>query len=80
MATNASATEIYAQKCQNCHGAQGQGGRGGPGLATIEGKPDAELHAVIHDGRRNMPAFAGSLSDAQIDAVLAHVKTLVAAK
>ncbi|HTE20057.1 MAG TPA: cytochrome c, partial [Armatimonadota bacterium] len=76
VAANASVTEVYAQKCQNCHGAQGQGGRGGPTLASASGDPDAEVRAVIHDGRRNMPAFKGQLSDAQITALVGHVKGL----
>ena len=44
-------------------------------------EPDPDWHAVIHDGGpvrafdRMMPAFGDALSDAEIDAILRHVRT-----
>jgi mono/diheme cytochrome c family protein len=76
VAANASASEIYQQKCQFCHGPQGQGGRSAPALTASAGRSEADLHQVIHDGRNRMPAFAGQLSDAQIDKMVAWVHQL----
>ena len=75
VAANASAAEIYGQKCQNCHGANGQGASG-PAIAGGGGEPDANLKTVIANGKGKMPAFASSLSPAQIDSLVAHIKGL----
>ena len=75
VAENASAAEIFQQKCQFCHGAQGAGGSG-PSLTGAAGQPNAALRTVIHDGRRKMPAFGTQMTAAQLDAVVAHVKQL----
>ena len=37
---------------------------------------DAEMIAVIKNGKGKMPAFAGKLTDAQIDDVVAYIHTL----
>jgi len=79
LAENASAGEIYQQKCQFCHGANGEGGSG-PALASAAGGADADLRKIIHDGRGKMPAFAEQLTDPQIKKVAAHVKQLAGGK
>ncbi len=76
MAVNASGKEIFVEKCQRCHGANGEG-QVGPNLTKLDDS-NAQLHAIIHDGHDKMPSFAQELSDAQIDAVIAHVRTLAA--
>ena len=37
---------------------------------------DADLIAVIKNGKNKMPAFAGKLTDAQITDVVAYIHTL----
>ena len=80
VAANASASEIFQQKCQFCHGAHGQGGRGGPALAAAANKSGPDLQKVIHDGKNRMPAFAGQLSDPQINKMVAFVRQLGSGK
>lgn len=75
---------IYKAKCQRCHGDDGMS-------HTFDGKmthaaafndaeivkmQDADLIAVIKDGKKHMPAFGKKLSDEQIAAVLAYVHTM----
>ena len=81
VAANATAPEIYQQKCQGCHGANGQGQRG-PALTNLASRSSDDLHKIIHDGKDGgrMPAFGGQMTDAQIDKVAEYVKGLGAAK
>ena len=77
VAANATGAEIFQQKCQRCHGENGEG-KIGPNLTKLGDDTDAQLHTIIHDGHDKMPAFAQQLSDAQINVVIAHVRTLAA--
>ena len=74
-AANATASEIFLQKCQGCHGDKGQGDKG-PALTNVAHRSDAELHQIIHDGHEKMPSFANQMTKAQIDAVVSYIKKL----
>ncbi|MGA9800516.1 MAG: cytochrome c [Terriglobales bacterium] len=74
---------VFKSKCQTCHGADGSGTAVGKSLnvadlrsAEVQSKPDAELLQAISDGKGNMPGFKGNLTDDEIHAALAHVRTL----
>jgi mono/diheme cytochrome c family protein len=80
---------IFTEICARCHGMEGTpeetmakqlGVRNLRDAAFQAGISDADLRARIAQGsaNRRMPAFEGALSPAQIDAVAAHVRTLVA--
>jgi mono/diheme cytochrome c family protein len=77
VAVNATAPQIYQQKCQGCHGDKGQGAKG-PELTKLAARPDSELHQIIHDGHEKMPSFANQMTEAQINAVVVHIKKLKA--
>ena len=71
---------VYAQRCQSCHGdgkTRGEAvGLANPGLLAMAS--DAFLrHAIVH-GRpgTKMEAFAGALSDPEIDGVISYVRAL----
>jgi mono/diheme cytochrome c family protein len=74
---------LYKQNCAGCHGADGKLGPAPPlnDPLFLALAPDAVLQQVITEGRPGtpMPAFAhskgGSLTDAQVDALAAGVKT-----
>lgn len=75
---------LFARNCAGCHGPEG-GGDGyrllGPDPANLTAsstgkKSDRELLKIIHDGKPNMPAWRGSLSEKQSRDVLAYVRTL----
>lgn len=80
---------VYDANCASCHGdkLQGQddwkalaakGEKAAPALdATGHGwhHSDADLVAAIRQGAEPMPAFDGTLSDEEIDAVLAYFKS-----
>ncbi len=69
--------ELYARHCSSCHGNDGKGGVGVP-LALpsfIDSVSNEYLKKTIRHGRpgRIMPAF-NSLSDAQVNAIVKHVR------
>ena len=74
----------YKAKCLMCHGATGLADTG-PGKALnahpfntpeVMKESDAELAAVITNGKNKMPSFNGKLNDAQIKDVLVYIHTL----
>lgn len=79
--------KLYAERCSGCHGDDGKGD--GPAAAALvpkprnfrdaafwQGRKDDDLKAVVHKGKVGtmMPPFDGVLSDAEIAAVVAHVR------
>ena len=79
-----SGADVFKSKCAPCHGTDG--------LATIPaGKalkaasfkepaivktPDAELIAIVKSGKNKMPSFQAKLTDDQIKAAVAYIRTL----
>ena len=62
---------VYAQTCAFCHGAQGIDGHDGPPLTAAT---DAGAVGVtVRNGRNDMPAFGGLLSETEIGDVTAYV-------
>jgi mono/diheme cytochrome c family protein len=83
----ADGAAIFSEVCARCHGPEGV--PDAANVARLGVKPlvsphvqrqltDADIRNQILLGSRNkqMPAFAGALSDAQIDAIVRHVRTL----
>jgi len=76
--------DTYKAKCQMCHGADGLGTT--PAGKAMKARPfnspdvlkesDADLMTVIKSGKNKMPAFAGKLTTAQMNDVLAFIHTL----
>jgi len=76
--------DVYKSKCVMCHGADGLGATpAGKALKAASFKDailvkagDPELIAAATKGKGKMPAYDGKLTDAQIKAVIAYVRTL----
>jgi mono/diheme cytochrome c family protein len=79
--------KVFSTRCALCHGPDGHGD--GPGSKALNPKPrnlhdqaymstrtDAQLLEIIHNGKGAMPKWGGVLSEAEITAVLAHVREL----
>jgi mono/diheme cytochrome c family protein len=76
VAPDASGAEIYSQLCSNCHGS-GLEGRVGPALGQSTNaaeQPDEYLETTILRGRGSMPSFSASLTDEQVDMVVAFLR------
>ena len=83
----ADGAEIFKEVCARCHG---PGGQPAPSMIARLGVKDLtsdevqnrltdkEIRNQIVNGSKNkqMPSFAGALSDEQLEAIIAHVRTL----
>ena len=79
--------QVFAKRCVLCHGPDGHGnGPGAKGLkpqprnfhdvAYMSTRPDSSLLRVIHQGKGPMPRWQGVLTEAEMTAVLAHIREL----
>ena len=81
----ADGAALYAQHCASCHGKDGSGSTTmGKKLAVKDyrdakvqaGFSDAEAEKAIKDGKDKMKAFKDKLSDADVKALVAYVRSL----
>lgn len=73
--------EVYRISCQSCHGATGLGGRGAPLVDIWKSLTVAKHRETIVEGRGElMPAFGVSLTDDEIDAVLAYERAALSSE
>jgi mono/diheme cytochrome c family protein len=76
--------DVFKSKCAPCHGVDGLAGTpAGKMLKAASFKdpaiiktPDAELIAIVKNGKSKMPSFQGKLTDDQIKAAVAYIRTL----
>lgn len=74
------AAELFAKRCAVCHGKDGKGDtpmakRLGAKDLTATRLSRAEIAKVIAGGKGKMTPFKGRMSDAEIEAVAAYVKS-----
>lgn len=76
--------KIYKANCDLCHGADGSGDTG-PGKAfhakdlrsdAVRNQSDAALTEVITKGRGKMPAFGAKVKPADIQKLVAYIRSL----
>jgi mono/diheme cytochrome c family protein len=74
---------LFNAKCAGCHGVRGAGSAIGKRLgahdfrtATVQGMSDAELSAIIGDGKDKMPAYGKSLKAEDIKGLVAYIRSL----
>ena len=76
---------LYNLHCLVCHEAYSASDRNGPSLSgfyqkkfMVSGQPvnDERARDIIVLGKSKMPAFGGQLSDADVDNLIAYIKTL----
>jgi cytochrome c6 len=76
--------DVFTSKCALCHGTDGLATTpAGKALKAASFKdpaiiktPDAELIAIVKSGKNKMPSFQDKLTDDQIKAAVAYVRTL----
>jgi cytochrome c6 len=79
----AASSATFRTKCAMCHGPDGSGSEVGKSMnvpdlrsPVVQKLPDAQLAQVIANGKGGMPSFKNSLSEQQIHALLAHIRSL----
>src|SRR6266478_1822310 len=80
---SAASSATFRTKCAMCHGPDGSGSEVGKSMnvpdlrsPVVQKLPDAQLAQVIANGKGGMPSFKNSLSEQQIHALLAHIRSL----
>src|SRR5664279_1942205 len=80
----ADGAAIFKAKCAMCHGADGSASTGMGktmglkplGSPEVQKMSDADMTALVTNGKGKMPASKGKLSDDEISAVVKYVHTL----
>src|SRR6266536_1450334 len=78
----ADAAALWAQHCASCHGKDGSGSTtmgkklGLKDYTKEQGFSDAEAANVIKNGKGKMKAYKDKLSDADVKALVAYVRSL----
>jgi cytochrome c6 len=80
---SAAGSVAFRTKCAMCHSQDGGGSEVGKSMnvpdlraPVVQKLPDAELAKVISNGKGGMPSFKNSLSEEQIHALVAHIRSL----
>lgn len=85
MPADLDAKKLYDSECATCHGKDGRAKTFKAKLNHATNLTDAKwqaettderLYNSIHNGKGKMPAFGKKLSDSQINALVAFVRTL----
>jgi mono/diheme cytochrome c family protein len=71
---------VYEHVCQGCHQANAKGAMGaGAGFPALAGNPRLAVAgypvSIVENGHGDMPWFNGTLTDAQVAAVVNYVRT-----
>jgi mono/diheme cytochrome c family protein len=81
----AAGYRVFVSHCSSCHYANEEKGLNGPGLEGLFRKPylpsgmpanDARVTEVILRGRNMMPAMGNTLSDQELEDLMAYLHTL----
>ncbi len=81
---SSSGTELFQHRCSGCHGIDGEAHtHAGTSFHALDfhdpavmKMTDADLAAIIHDGKNRMPAFGNRLSQSDIESLVAYIHTL----
>jgi mono/diheme cytochrome c family protein len=77
-----STPDLYKAKCAICHSADGSGATPAgkkmevKSFSDVAKNSDATWTDITKKGKGKMPAYAGKLTDSQIDDVVKYVRTL----
>jgi mono/diheme cytochrome c family protein len=84
----ADGAALYKAKCASCHAADGSGQTPmGKSMklrdlrsAEVQKQTDKELHDWTADGKGKMPAYKSKMTEAEINALVAHMRDLAKKK
>ena len=67
--------EVYAEHCAQCHGERLMATGAGPDLRLLRADQRARFDSIVRDGKAQMPAWAGMITDEQIDQIWAYIRS-----
>lgn len=81
---SADGPSVFKSRCAACHGQDGKGetamgrklGVRSLGSKEVQKQTDADLLAITRKGKNKMPGYDGKMSEADLNAVIAHIRTL----
>jgi len=71
----AAGAEVYEKNCSECHGEKLESSGAIPDLRELRASDRARFDKVVREGTSQMPAWAGTLSDAEIDEIWAYIRS-----
>jgi len=74
-----SGADVYKTKCAMCHGPDGKGGKMGTkdfAAPEVQKESDADLAAVITNGKGKMPKYAEKLKEGEIKDLVTYIRGL----
>jgi mono/diheme cytochrome c family protein len=67
--------EIYAEHCAQCHGERLLATGAAPDLKLLRADQRARFDQMVRDGKGQMPAWLGMITDGDIDAIWAYIQS-----
>src|SRR5712672_1929923 len=67
--------ELYVEHCAQCHGERLMATGSAPDLKLLGADQRARFDGIVRDGKGQMPAWAGMITDEQIDQVWAYIRS-----
>ena len=67
--------EVYDTNCSPCHGERLANSGGMPDLRRLKAEDKEKFETVVNEGRGQMPAWGGVLSDEEISQIWAYIRS-----
>ena|SRR5215469_3020318 len=67
--------DVYAEHCAQCHGERLIATGAAPDLKQLRADQRARFDEIVLDGKGQMPAWAGMITDEEIDQVWAYIRS-----
>lgn len=67
--------EVYAEHCVECHGESLMATGAAPDLKLLRTDQRAHFDGIVRDGKGQMPAWAGMITDEEIDKIWGYLRS-----
>ena len=67
--------DVYAEHCATCHGERLNATGAAPDLKLLPGDQKARFDEIVRNGKGQMPAWDGMISDEEISQIWAYVRS-----
>src|SRR5437868_2666324 len=67
--------EVYAEHCAQCHGERLMATGAAPDLKLLHADQRARFDEIVRDGKGQMPAWTGMVTDEEIDQMWAYIRS-----